>query len=84
MRTFGETDMDDSEVARVAKGLTTAQQRALLSASDLGWAYITTFAEGRSAKALYTRGLTNLGWAPSSLTPLGLSVRTYLQHEQSQ
>lgn len=71
------------EAAAIARGLTKAQREALLSALDIGFAFITTFAYGRSAKALHRIGLTNLSWAPSSLTPLGLAVRAALQSEQS-
>jgi hypothetical protein len=67
------------DVAEIAAGLTKAQREALVSAFDIGFSFITTFAGGRSAKALHRRGLTNLEWAPSGLTPLGLAVRAHLQ-----
>jgi hypothetical protein len=70
------------EAREIAGKLTKAQREALLSAYDIGFGFITTFASGRSAKALHRRGLTHLAWAPSGLSALGLAVRATLTKDQ--
>ncbi|MEM9085281.1 MAG: hypothetical protein AAGB23_05110 [Pseudomonadota bacterium] len=78
------------EAKRIADGLSEAQRRAvadpkavsLPSMGPKGYdSFILSFAHGRSAKALYRKGLSTLAWAPSILTPLGLAVRRILQEE---
>jgi len=67
------------DVKEIAGGLTEAQQEALTGSFDLQeLGYMTKAETGRSAKALHRYGLTWLGWAPSTLTPLGLAVRAHL------
>ena len=71
--------MDSPTIAGVAASLSEAQRAALTSAIDLGWMAMTKIETGRSARALHRLGLTNLSWAPSSLTELGLAVKAYLE-----
>ena len=67
------------DVKEIAGRLTESQREALtgsVDVQDLG--YLTKAETGRSAKAIHRYGLTWLGWAPSTLTPLGLAVRNHL------
>ena len=75
---------NQSEIARIAAGLSDAQRTTLLTSYSIGdLGYLTTFASGRSVPALFRRGLTHLSWTLSGLTELGLAVRALLEQEQS-
>ena len=68
-----------TDIARIAEGLTKAQQEALVHASYAGFGYRrdALAASGRvtTAMSLAKRGLTR---GTKILTPLGLAVRAHL------
>jgi hypothetical protein len=76
-----------SDTAKIARGLTKAQRRALIDAEVVGRGDVLVWAAHRATmKGLRKRGLcSGVDWRSCAiLTPLGLAVRAHLEKSDEQ